>query len=108
MGVTNRASVIILGGFAVVCLLAGQATAELPPEVIADKHLIEAEQAQEREDYAGAMKIMEKIIALQKEHNFKHVDGFHFKYARIALQADSFKVAFDAVSKYLTTAGREG
>ena len=91
-----------------VLAFAGQSAAELPPEIIADKHSIEAEQAQGRGDYVAAMKIMEKIIALQREHNFKLLDEFHFNYARIALRIDSFKVAFDAVSTYLKIAGRGG
>jgi hypothetical protein len=51
---------------------------------------------------------MEEIIALQKRHNFKLPDGFHFKYARIALSAGSAMIAIDSIGKYLAATGREG
>ena len=84
------------------------ASAQLPPEIMVDKHLIQADQLHAKEDYAGALKVMEKIIALQKEHNLTLSDEFHFKYARVALSADSIKTAFEAVNKYLSATGREG
>ena len=73
-----------------------------------DKHLIQAEQLHAKEDYAGAFKMMEKILALQKEHSLTLPDEFHFKYARVALSADSIKIAFESVNKYLSATGREG
>ena len=45
------------------------ASAQLPPEMMADKYLIQAEQLHAAKDYAGAFKVMEQIITLQKEHN---------------------------------------
>ena len=51
---------------------------------------------------------MEKILALQKEHNLTLPDEFHFKYARVALSADSLKIALESVNKYLSTTGKEG
>ena len=93
--------VVLLGFFTVV-------SAQLPPEIMADKYLIEAEQLHAKEDYAGAFKIMEKILALQKAHNLTLPDEFHFKYARVALSADSIKIAFESVNKYLSATGREG
>ena len=54
--------VVLLGSFTL-------ASAQLPPEILVDKHLIEAEQLHAAKDYAGAFKVMEKILALQKEHN---------------------------------------
>ena len=42
------------------------------------------------------------------EHNLTLPDEFHFKYARVALSADSIKIAFEAVNKYLSATGREG
>lgn len=43
------------------------ASAQLPPEVIADKYLIQAEQLLEKKDYIAALNMMEKSLALQKE-----------------------------------------
>ena len=96
--------------FFIATLLAGStiASAQLPPEIMVDKHLIEADQLHLKEDYVGAFNVMEKIIALQKEHNLTLPDEFHFKYARVALSADSIKIAFESVNKYLSATGREG
>ena len=91
----------LLGFFTVV-------SAQLPPEIMVDKHLIEAEQLHAAKDYAGAFNVMEKIIALQKEHSLTLPDEFHFKYARVALSADSIKIALDSVTRYLSATGREG
>ena len=81
------------------------ASAQLPPEVIADKYLVQAEQLFGKKDYVAALNMMDKIIALQKEHNITLLDEFHFKYAQIAFSVGSFQIALDAVSKYLS-AGR--
>ena len=83
------------------------ASAQLPPEVIADKYLVQAEQLFEKKDYVAALNMMDKILALQKEHNITLLDEFHFKYAQIAFSVGSFQIALDAVSKYLSV-GREG
>ena len=93
---------LILIGFVTV------ASAQLPPEIMADKHLIHAEQLHAAKDYAGAFEVMQKIIALQKEHNLTAPDDFHFKYARVALSADSMQIALEAVSQYLSATGNEG
>ncbi|MXY99213.1 hypothetical protein F4Y93_00690 [Candidatus Poribacteria bacterium] len=84
------------------------ASAQLPPEIMVDKYLIEAEQLHAVKDQVGAFNAMEKILALQKEHNLTLPDGFHFKYARVALSADSLKIALESVNKYLSTTGKEG
>ncbi len=93
--------VVLLGFFTV-------ASAQLPPEIMADKYLIEAEQLHAAEDYAEAFNVMKKIIALQKEHNLTLPDEFHFKYARVALSADSTRIALESVTRYLLATGKEG
>ena len=91
----------LLGLFAV-------ASAQLPPKIEADKNMVLAEQLYAAKDYAEAFKVMEKVIALQKEHNLTLSDEFHFKYAQVALSADSTRIALESVSKYLSATGREG
>ncbi len=97
----------ILRSFFVVVLLGSftLASAQLPPEVIADKYLVQAEQLLEKKDYIAALDMMDKSLALQKEHDLTLPDEFHFKYAQIAFSTGSFQTAIDAVSKYLS-AGR--
>ena len=92
---------VLLGFFTV-------ASAQLPPEIMVDKHLIHAEQLHAAKDYAGAFNMMEQIIALQKEHSLTLSDDFHFKYAQVALAADSTRIALESVNKYLSVTGREG
>ena len=65
---------VLLGLFAV-------ASAQLPPKVIADKYLIQAEQVLEKQDYEAALNMVEKIIALQKEHNLTLSGNLYFKDA---------------------------
>ena len=99
----------ILRSFFVVVLLRSftLASAQLPPEVIADKYLVQAEQLLEKRDYIAALNMMDKSLALQKEHGLTLLDEFHFKYAQIAFSIGSMQAALDAVSKYLS-AGRGG
>ena len=92
---------ILFGFFADVC-------AQLPPEIMSDRYLVKAELLEESKNYVAAFEVMEKVIALHKTHDLKLPDDFHFKYARVALAADSIRIAYDSVNLYLTTAGREG
>lgn len=102
-------SVLILPGIsAMACVSAMMASFELSPEMLADKKLIKAELLHERQNYADALKVMDEIIALQKEHKFKFADEFHYKYARIALSAGSARIAIDSIGRYLEATGREG
>ena len=78
------------------------ASAQLPPKVIADKYLIQAEQLIEKKDYIAALDMMDKIIALQKEHSFTLPEEFHFKYAQVAFSVGSLQIAFESVGKYLS------
>ena len=75
---------------------------------MADKYLIQAEQLYAAKDYAGAFKEMEKVIALQKEHNLTLSDRFYFKYAQVALAVDSTRIALESVTRYLSATGKEG
>ena len=85
-----------------------EATAQLPPEIMADRYLVQAERLMKEKDFKAALEAMEKIVALQKEHDLKLPDGFHFKYAQIAMSAGLLDAAIDAVSRYLVAAGRTG
>ncbi len=84
------------------------AFAQLPPEIMADKHLIHAKQLHAAKDYTAAFDVMQKIVALQKAHNLTLPDEFHFKYAQVALSADSMRIALESVTRYLSATGKEG
>ena len=85
-----------------------EAAAQLPPEIMADRYLVQAERLMKEKDFKAALEAMEKIVALQKEHDLKLPDEFHFKYAQIAMSAGLLDAAIDAVSRYLVAAGRTG
>ena len=94
--------------FVLVILGTTTATAQLPPEIMADRYLVQAERLMKEKDYAAALEAMNKIIALQKEHGLTLPDEFHFKYAQVAFSAGAIKVAIDSVNRYLAAAGRAG
>ena len=100
----------LIGSVLVAVLLGGftEAVAQLPPEIMADRYLVQAERLMKEKDFKAALEAMEKIVALQKEHDLKLPDGFHFKYAQIAMSAGLIEAAIEAVSRYLVAAGREG
>ena len=92
---------MLMGGFAV-------GAAQLPPEIMADRYLVEAEKLIAEKEFGKALELMNKIIALQQEHNFALPEVFHYKSAELALSAGSFAAAIDSVNKYLGTVGRDG
>ena len=100
----------LIGSVLVAVLLGSftEAAAQLPPEIMADRYLVQAERLMKEKDFKAALEAMEKIVALQKEHDLKLPDGFHFKYAQIAMSAGLIEAAIEAVSRYLVAAGREG
>ena len=69
---------------------------------MADKYLVQAEQLLEKKDYEAALNIMDRFIALQKEHSLILPDAFHFQYAQVAFSTGSMQTALDAVCKYLS------
>ncbi len=92
---------------AIVCGLFNVAFAQLPPEVLADKYLMQVEQLVEKNDHGVALSLMDSIKVMEKEHNITLREDFHFKYAKIAYAAGRVHTAMDAVSEYLA-AGRRG
>ena len=61
-----------------------------------------------RKDFESAFKVMATIIGLIEKHNLELPDEFHFRYARIALSADSVRTALESMNRYLEAAGRMG
>ena len=101
-GVISSVIVAVFLGFFTV------SATELPPEIMADKYQQQVEQLIEGQDYVSAFNVMNKIVALQKEHNLTLPDAFLFQYAQVALKAGEPQTTLDAVKKYLVTAGKKG
>ena len=98
------ASVLVLVALGVFTV----AAAQLPPEIMMDRHLLQAEQLMAEEDYEAALDEMNKIVALQREHDLALPDAFHFKYAQAAFSAGSVQAAIDSLNQYLAASGRDG
>ena len=84
------------------------AVADLAPTVQADLYLIQTEDYIKQKNYAGAQEAMEKILALQEQHELTIPEEFHFKYAQVLDLAGQYEDAVAAVTHYLEVAGRGG
>ena len=84
------------------------AAAQLPPDVMADKHLLQAKMLSEEKDHRGALEVMDRVLALQKEHGLTLPEAFSFHYAQTALNAGAVQAAIDSANQYLSEAGRAG
>ena len=93
---------VLLEGFKVA------AAAQLPPEIMMDRHLLQAEQMMAEEDHQAALDQMNQVVALQIEHDLALPDAFHFRYAQAAFLAGSIANALESVNRYLATAGSDG
>ena len=80
---------------------------ELPPGILADKYLRQAEQLVQEKDYEGARKAMENLLALQQEHGLEPDPEDHFRYARIWSEAGGPERAMEEAVRYLQIRGRE-
>ncbi len=95
----------------VALLASGPAAAiagQLPPEITVDRYLLRAERLRSEKDYTAALEEMNKILALQGEHDLTLSEEFHFKYARVLLSVGSIEAAMNTVNQYLAVAGRDG
>ena len=84
------------------------AAGQLPPDVLVDKYLLQARMLNEEKDHKGALEAMDRILALQKEHDLTLPKAFPFQYAQMAFAAGSVQATIDSANRYLTAAGREG
>ncbi len=86
----------------------GSVNAQLPPEIMVDRHLIRAERLLATDDPAAALDVMNEILALRDEHDVVLEDDFYFQYAQVAFAAERTENAIAALNEYLVTAGRAG
>ena len=80
---------------------------QLPPEILADKYLRQAEQLVGEKDYPGARQALEKLEALQQEHGIEPDPEDHFRYAQIWSAAGAPERAMEEAVRYLQIRGRE-
>ena len=83
------------------------AAAQLPPEILMDKYLRQAEQLVREKDYPGARAAMEKLVALHQEHALEPVPDDHFRYAQVWSSLGVPERAIESLVRYLKLRGRE-
>ena len=81
---------------------------QLPPEMEADRFLLQAEGAIEEQDFERAKTTMDRILELQAEHNLELPEQFPFRYAQVLERLGLHDDAMDAATRYLTLVGRDG
>ena len=106
-GIHNR-PMCILTVLATGLAIVGTALAQLPPEIMVDRHLVRAEPLLAGEDFGAALAEMDAIVALQEKHDLQLPDEFDLKYAEVAFVAGRTEAAIDSPNDYLLAAGRSG
>ena len=84
------------------------AAAQLPPEIQADRYLLAARQAIERQDFAAAQTALDKMSSLETEKGLKLPEEFYFRSAQVAHQTHRPARAGRMVTRYLEIVGRDG
>ncbi len=90
-------------------LTAGVAAAlQLPPDIQADRYLLEAEKQIQEQDHASAKQSLDRILELKAQHDLEIPKEFYFRYAEVVERLGLYAEAVEFVTKYLMLAGRDG
>ena len=91
------------------CFAAAElASAQLPPAIMADRYLVQAERELGRGDPAAAVETLDRIVALEAEHGLEIPDVFWFRRAEAAHAAGLHDLAIESVVRYFEISGQEG
>ena len=80
---------------------------QLPPDIMADRHLLKAEQSIRDGDLTTARAAMERVVSLQEEHGLEPAPEDHFRYAEAWQAAGAPERALESAVRYLQLQGRE-
>lgn len=83
------------------------AAAQLPPEIMSDKLLHQAEQLVRDQDYQGARRAMEKLLALEEEHGLGTEPEDLFRRSQVWYSLGDFERVQEVLVQYLQLRGRE-
>ena len=98
-----------LPGLLLACITAGEfATAQLPPAILADRYLVQAERELDSGDPAAAVETLNRIVELEAEHGLEIPDVFWFRRAEAAHTARLHDLAIESVVRYFEISGQEG
>ena len=81
---------------------------QLPPDMEADRFLLQAETAIEEQDFEQAKTTMDRILELQAEHDLELPEQFSFRYAQVLERLGLYDEAMESATSYLALAGRDG
>ena len=81
---------------------------QLPPEVQADRFVLQAERAMQEQDFVGAKAAMDAILELQTQHDLELPEEFSFRYAEVLERLGLYDEAIETVTRYLAAVGRDG
>ena len=84
------------------------APAQLPPEIEADRFLLQVETAIQEQDVQGAKTTIDRILELQAAHDLELPEQFSFQYAQVLERLGLYDEAMETVTRYLTRVGRAG
>ena len=98
-----------LPGLLLACITAGEfAIAQLPPAILADRYLVQAERELDSGDPAAAVETLNRIVELEAEHGLEIPDVFWFRRAEAAHAARLHDLAIESVVRYFEISGQEG
>ena len=80
---------------------------ELPPEIQVDRLMVQVERQMASEQYGAALRTLDRILALQAEHDLELPEAFWMKRAEAAVGAEDYLEAIESATRYLEAAGRE-
>ena len=89
-------------------LSGGVAAVQLPPEIQADRYLLDAERAIQEQDFESAKTAMDRILELQTQHDLELPEEFPFRYAEVLARLELYDEAVELVTQYLMLTGRDG
>ena len=97
----------ILLGIVLVLLGATPAVAQLPPEILADRHMVRLDRLMSENRYREAYQLTGEIADFYEKHNLELAHEFYFQRARIAKSLGLLKETIAPLQTYLNKAGKE-
>lgn len=100
---------VALAASMLCALAAAPASAqELPPGIQVDRLMVQVDRQMAGGQYAAALRTLDRILALQAEHDLELPEPFWMKRAEAAVGAKDYLEAIASATRYLEAAGREG
>ena len=81
---------------------------QLPPEIQADRYLLQADEQFAKGDVAAAKRALDRILKLKEQQDLEIPGSCFFRNAQVLEGAELYDEAIQFVTRYLTLAGRDG